>query len=137
VLLGANGGVRLMPDSWLGPRPRDVFRANMQRLTDLPIELLLLTHDRAVENGPAGAADVSALTRCGCHVCRQGRIFAIPRFERPLDRFRCPLERRGVEALDLSPEGRPEHDPVRSIARGYATRQLDRLDLDSVEARRS
>jgi glyoxylase-like metal-dependent hydrolase (beta-lactamase superfamily II) len=51
VLLGANGGVRVMPDSWLGPRPRDVFRADMERLTDLPIELLLLTHGRVVENG--------------------------------------------------------------------------------------
>ena len=51
VLLGDDGGVRVMPDSWLGPRPRDVFRANMERLTELPIELLLLTHGGAVENG--------------------------------------------------------------------------------------
>jgi hypothetical protein len=51
VLLGENGGVRVMPDSWLGRRPRDVFRADMARLTDLPIELLLLTHGRVVENG--------------------------------------------------------------------------------------
>lgn len=51
VLLGANGGVRVMPDSWLGPRPRGVFRADMERLTDLPIELLLLTHGKVVENG--------------------------------------------------------------------------------------
>jgi hypothetical protein len=53
VLLGANGGVRMMPDSWLGPRPRDVFRANMERLTELPIELLLLTHGQAVPDGRA------------------------------------------------------------------------------------
>jgi hypothetical protein len=54
VLLGAEGGgVRMMPDSWLGPRPRDVFRANMERLTELPIELLLLTHGEAVPDGAA------------------------------------------------------------------------------------
>jgi glyoxylase-like metal-dependent hydrolase (beta-lactamase superfamily II) len=53
VLLGDDGGVRMMPDSWLGPRPRDVFRANMERLTELPIELLLLTHGEAVPDGAA------------------------------------------------------------------------------------
>ena len=52
VLLGANGGVRVMPDSWLGPRPRDVFRADMERLTDLPIELLLLTPQIAHRTQP-------------------------------------------------------------------------------------
>lgn len=53
VLLGANGGVRVMPDSWLGHRPRDVFRANMALLTKLPVELLLLTHGEVVEDGGA------------------------------------------------------------------------------------
>ena len=60
VLLGRNGGVRAMPDSWLGPRPRDVFRANMQELTELPIELLLLTHGQAVENGREALIDALA-----------------------------------------------------------------------------
>ncbi len=53
VLLGDGAGVRVMPDSWLGPRPRDVFRANLERLTELPIELLLLTHGEAVPDGRA------------------------------------------------------------------------------------
>jgi hypothetical protein len=53
VLLGANGGVRVMPDSWLGPRPRDPFRANMAKLTELPIDLLLLTHGGVVPDGLA------------------------------------------------------------------------------------
>lgn len=57
VLLGENGGVRMMPDSWLGPRPRDEFRANMHELTELPIDVLLLTHGEAVENGAAALRD--------------------------------------------------------------------------------
>jgi glyoxylase-like metal-dependent hydrolase (beta-lactamase superfamily II) len=51
VLLGTDDGFRVMPDSWLGSQPREEFRANMRALAELPIELLLLTHGEAVENG--------------------------------------------------------------------------------------
>jgi hypothetical protein len=50
VLLGAkHGGVRVCPDSWLpdGVDPRD-FRAGLERLLDLPIERILVSHGEPV-----------------------------------------------------------------------------------------
>jgi glyoxylase-like metal-dependent hydrolase (beta-lactamase superfamily II) len=54
VLLGANGGVRICPDSWLGTAvtPKEL-RAELGELLARPIELVLLTHGGPVENGQA------------------------------------------------------------------------------------
>ncbi len=54
VLLGSPaGGVRLLPDSWLGDLKREELLASLQSVVDLPVELVLLTHGDAVENGQA------------------------------------------------------------------------------------
>lgn len=45
VLLGTeDGGLRVCPDSWLGPRDPQVVRAGLTALLDLPIERVLVAH---------------------------------------------------------------------------------------------
>ena len=53
VLLGtADGGVRVLPDSWLGEKTtREQQRDALRALLDLPIELVLLTHGEAAPDG--------------------------------------------------------------------------------------
>jgi hypothetical protein len=53
VLLGADHGVRVLPDSWLNEgQTREGLRETLRPLLELPIELILLTHgDPVVENG--------------------------------------------------------------------------------------
>ena len=43
------GGVRFTP--WLGEQPAEELRENVRSLLDLPIELVLLTHGAAVDDG--------------------------------------------------------------------------------------
>jgi len=45
VLLGTeDGGLRVCPESWLGPRDPQVVRAGLRALLDLPIECVLVAH---------------------------------------------------------------------------------------------
>jgi glyoxylase-like metal-dependent hydrolase (beta-lactamase superfamily II) len=56
VLLGADGGVRVCPDSWLSGRadPAELRALLLERL-DLPIERVLVSHGEPVlDNGRAG-----------------------------------------------------------------------------------
>jgi len=58
ILLGAGGGgVRVCPDSWLGPwRPPDV-RAQLRPLLDLPVERILVAHGEPVLSGGRAALE--------------------------------------------------------------------------------
>ena len=57
ALLGTqDGGVRLLPDSWLGDYKREDLLASLQPVAELPVELVLLTHGEAVENGGTALA---------------------------------------------------------------------------------
>ena len=49
VLLGSGDRLHVCPDSWLGDRDPNEFRASLRPLLELPIELLLLTHGEPVE----------------------------------------------------------------------------------------
>jgi len=53
AFIGAGGhGVRVQPDSWLGDgRTHDGLRESLRPILELPIDLVLLTHGDAVENG--------------------------------------------------------------------------------------
>jgi glyoxylase-like metal-dependent hydrolase (beta-lactamase superfamily II) len=53
VLLGAPGGVRVCPDSWLDARSSPAsIRAALRPLLDLPVERILVSHgDPVLENG--------------------------------------------------------------------------------------
>ncbi len=58
ILLGSDGGgVRVCPDSWLGPwSPADV-RENLRPLLDLPIERILVSHGEPVLTGGRAALE--------------------------------------------------------------------------------
>lgn len=57
VLLGANGGVRVCPDSWLGTAiTPEQLRSELRELLERPVELVLLTHGGPVENGRGALA---------------------------------------------------------------------------------
>lgn len=65
ILLGASaGGVRVCPDSWLGPWSREDVRAQLRPLLDLPIERILPSHGAPVlvdgRDALAAALDVTA-----------------------------------------------------------------------------
>ena len=65
ILLGASaGGVRVCPDSWLGPWSREDVRAQLRPLLDLPIERILPAHGAPVlvdgRDALAAALDVTA-----------------------------------------------------------------------------
>lgn len=49
LLPDRKGGIRLTP--WLGEQPVDDLRAQVRALLEWPVELVLLTHGEAVENG--------------------------------------------------------------------------------------
>ena len=51
LLTDRAGGVRLTP--WLGEQPAEELREKVRALLELPIELVLLTHGGAVEDGRA------------------------------------------------------------------------------------
>ena len=57
VLLGSpGGGVRLLPDSWLGDYKREELLHSLQPVLELPAELVLLTHGEAVKDARAALA---------------------------------------------------------------------------------
>jgi len=65
ILLGQDGGgVRVCPDSWLGPWSREDVRAELRPLLDLPIERILPAHGAPVlaegRDALAAALDVTA-----------------------------------------------------------------------------
>ena len=55
VLLGAPDGVRVCPDDWLGDQASPAaIRAELRRLLELPVELVLISHGQPVlEDGHA------------------------------------------------------------------------------------
>jgi hypothetical protein len=64
-LLGAGGGLRLCPESWLRYLPSRIglgeLREQLSRLLELPIELVLLSHGRPLlENGREALAKALA-----------------------------------------------------------------------------
>lgn len=59
VLLGTpGGGIRVCPDSWLGPNTTpEALREELRALLDRPVELVLLTHGEPVTEGARDALD--------------------------------------------------------------------------------
>jgi glyoxylase-like metal-dependent hydrolase (beta-lactamase superfamily II) len=59
VLLGTpDGGIRVCPDSWLGPNTTpEGLREELRTLLDRPVELVLLTHGEPITEGARDALD--------------------------------------------------------------------------------